>query len=336
MTAELPKTYRKLEVVEPGTDFARATRIVEVPMPSPGPGELLMRNRFAGVNASDPIFAAGGYGNTATPFDIGIESAGEVVAVGAGVAHLKPGDAVMKFGFGGGYAEYRLVKAAEAIPVAAASAAAVSVLIAGLTASIGLEVGELRAGDVVLVTAAAGGVGSYAVQLAQQAGARVVGTCGSEDKAQWLRRHGCERVIDYRREDLATVLAREYPQGIDLVFENVGRRLFDTAVSHLAVFGRVVCIGAVSEYQGGMQWEAVSQVRIYQQLLAKSALVRGFFLPHYPQRFAAHLEKLFGLIAQGAIEAPVDPREFTGIDAVRAAVAHLQGGANLGKVVVRF
>jgi len=334
--SKIPSTYRKLVVVEPSTDFARATRIVEAPLPIPGAGEILMRNRFAGVNASDPIFAAGGYGNTVTPFDIGIESAGEVAAVGEGVNQLRVGDAVMHFGFGGAYAEYRIVKAQEAIALPAASAEAISVLIAGLTASIGLEVAELRAGDVVLVTAAAGGVGSYAVQLARHAGARVIGTCGSEEKAQWLRRLGCERVIDYRREDLAGVLNREYPNGVDLVFDNVGRHMFDVAVAHLAVFGRVLCVGAVSEYQGGMQWESVSQVRIYQQLLFKSALVRGFFLSHYPQRFAAHLETLFALIAQGAISAPVDRHEFQGLETVSAAVAHLHRGGNRGKVVVRL
>jgi len=332
----LPATYRKLLVTEISPDFARATRVVEAPLPRPGADEVLIRNRFAGVNASDPVFAAGGYGNTATPFEIGIESAGEVAALGSAVTHLKPGDAVMHFGFGGGYAEYRVAKASEVIPVPAASAEAVSVLIAGLTASVALEVSELRQGETVLVTAAAGGVGSYSVQLAKQAGAHVIGTCGSGEKAQWLRRLGCDRVIDYRREDVAAVLAAEYPRGVDVVFENVGRELFDIAAANLAVFGRLVSIGAVSEYRGGMQWESVSQVRIYQQLLAKSAVVRGFFLPHYPERFAEHLQKLFGLIGQGAIVAPVDAREFHGIDAVRAAVAHLQGGANSGKVVVRF
>lgn len=335
MTA-LPKTYRKLEVVQPCTDFARATRVVEVPLPSPAPDEVLMRNRFAGVNASDPIFASGGYGNTETPFDVGIESAGEVAAVGSAVTHLKPGDAIMHFGLGGGYAEYRLLKAEAAIPVPRASAEAVSVLIAGLTASIGLEVSELRAGETVLVTAAAGSVGSYAVQLAKHAGAHVVGTCGSAEKAHWLRRLGCDRVIEYRAEDIASVLAAEYPSGIDVVIENVGRQLFDIALAHLAVLGRLVCIGAVSEYRDGMNWEAVSQPRIYQPLLAKSALVRGFFLPHYPQRFADHLQKLFGLIERGTIVAPVDPREFNGIDAVVDAVQHLQAGASHGKVVVRL
>src|SRR5690606_31278407 len=76
-TTMLPKTYKKLVVVAPGPDFAAATRVVEVPLPAPGPTEILIRNRYAGVNASDPVFAAGGYGAAAAPFDVGIDSSGE-------------------------------------------------------------------------------------------------------------------------------------------------------------------------------------------------------------------------------------------------------------------
>jgi NADPH-dependent curcumin reductase CurA len=332
----LPDKFRKLEVINPGPDFRKATRIVEVDVPRLQPDEILVRNRYAGVNASDPVFSSGGYGHTQTPFDIGIESAGEVVAVGSGVTSPAIGAAVLGYDFGGGYAEYRVLKAAQAIPVPEASAAATSILIAGLTASIGLEVGELKSGDTVLVTAAAGSVGSYAVQLARHAGAHVIGTCSSDEKAQWLKSIGCDRPINYKREDFAAVLAAEYPQGIDLVCENVGKKMFDVAVKNLAIFGRVVCIGAVSEYEKGMAWESVDQVRIYHSLLAKSAVIRGFFLPHYPHRFPEHLRKLMTLVAEGKIDAPIDPVEFRGIDSIPDAVEHLHGGRNKGKVLIRF
>jgi NADPH-dependent curcumin reductase CurA len=332
----LPGKFRKLVVTEPGPEFRKATRVVEVDMPALQADEILVRNRFAGVNASDPVFSSGGYGHTQTPFDIGIESAGIVAAVGSGVTTPAIGDAVLGYDFGGGYAEYRVLKAAQAIPVPEASAAATSILIAGLTASIGLEVGELKSGDTVLVTAAAGSVGSYAVQLAKHAGAHVIGTCSSDDKARWLKTIGCDRAINYKREDFAAVLAAEYPQGIDLVCENVGKQMFDVAVKNLAIFGRVVCIGAVSEYEKGMAWESVDHVRIYHSLLAKSAVVRGFFLPHYPHRFPEHLQKLMTLVAEGKISAPIDPVEFRGIDSIADAVDHLHAGKNKGKVLIRF
>lgn len=332
----LPARFRKLVVTDPGPEFRKATRVVEIDMPALQADEILVRNLFAGVNASDPVFSSGGYGHTQTPFDIGIESAGIVAAVGSDVTAPAIGDAVLGYDFGGGYAEYRVLKAAQAIPVPEASAAATSILIAGLTASIGLEVGELKSGDTVLVTAAAGSVGSYAVQLAKHAGAHVIGTCGSDEKAQWLKTIGCDRAINYKREDFAAVLEKEYAQGIDLVCENVGKKMFDVAVKNLAIFGRVVCIGAVSEYEKGMAWEAVEQVRIYHSLLAKSAVIRGFFLPHYPHRFPDHLQKLMTLVAEGKISAPIDPVEFRGMDSIADAVEHLHGGKNKGKVLIRF
>lgn len=332
----LPSTFRKLVVVEPGPDFKKATRIVDVAMPEPAAGEIVIRHKFAGVNASDPVFTSGGYGHTELPFDVGIESGGTVVAVGSGVDNVRVGDDVLVFGFGGGYAEYRKADAATVVPVPEATAEATSILIAGLTASIGLEVGELKAGDTVLVTAAAGSVGSYAVQIARHAGAKVIGTCSSDEKAKWLRELGCERVINYKTEDVDAVLASEYPGGIDLVVENVGKQMFDVALKHLALFGRIVCIGAVAEYENGMNWESVSQVRVYHSLLAKSAVVRGFFLPHYPQRFPEHLSRLMTLVGEGRITAPIDPVEFRGVDAIADAVAHLHAGKNKGKILIRF
>jgi hypothetical protein len=335
----LPRTYRKLIVVAPGPDFAAATRIVEAELPVPGPGELLVRNLYAGVNASDPVAASGGYAQAAPPpFEVGVESCGEVVALGAGVEGFAIGEPVSVLGLGGGYAEYRLATAAQATRVARASPELTSLCVAGLTAAIGLhEAGEMASGETLLVTAAAGGVGSYAVQLAKRAGNHVIGTCSDDGKAAWLRQLGCDRAINYRREDLDAVLSREYPQGIDLVFENVGRHTFDTALRHLAVFGRLVCIGAVSEYSSGLSWEVVSQVRVYRALLGRSASLRGCFLPHYPAEVQRrHLQALTDLLAAGAIKAPIDPHEFRGLESVPDAVAHLHSGGNRGKVLIRF
>jgi NADPH-dependent curcumin reductase CurA len=333
----LPKSYRKLVVTKPGPDLDRATEIVVVPMTPPADDEILMRNLYAGVNASDPVAATGGYGDRPLPFDLGVESAGEVVAVGAAVEHLKVGDHVLAFGSGGGYAEYRLAKAGEVWPVSEATAEITSAFVAGMTAIIGLEVtGEMRRGETVLVTAAAGGVGSYAVQLARLAGNHVIGTCGSDEKARWLRELGCHRAINYHTEDVDAVLTAEYPQGINLVFESVGRKFFDTALNHLAIFGRLVCIGALSEYGDGLQWEAVEEVRVYRRLLATSGSIRGCLLHHYAARIPQYMEKLLGLLAQHHIQAAIDPTEFRGVESVRAAAAHLATGKNRGKVLVRF
>jgi len=333
----LPATCRKLQVVRPGPAFREVTQIVEVPLPVPGPGEVLIRVRYAGVNASDPVASSGGYGIAGLPFDIGVEAGGEVVAVGAGVEGLAPGSAVLSFGMGC-YAEYRVANAAQCIPVARLSPESVSAFIVGITASVGLhETGVLRSGETVLVTAAAGGVGSFAVQLARLAGNRVIGSCGDDAKAEWLRALGCERVINYRTESLGSVLGAEYPHGIDVVFDGVGRSTFDIALQHLAPHGRLVSIGAVSEYAAGVDWERVEDVRIYRTLLARSASVHGCMLPHYaPEVWLQHYRKLEALIAQGSLVAAVDAQSFNGLEAIADAVEYLHRGQNRGKVLVRL
>jgi NADPH:quinone reductase-like Zn-dependent oxidoreductase len=195
-------------VFEPGADFRRAARIVEAELVPPGAEEILLRVRLAGVNASDPMAAAGGYGVASLPFDLGLECGGEVVAVGEGVEEFQVGDSAMFFGLGG-YAEYRRVPAQQAFRVTRLTPEVVSAFVAGITASVGLtETQAMRSGETVLVTAAGGGVGSYAVQLARLAGNRVVATCGDNDKAARLRDLGCERVIQHRRETSARCCRR--------------------------------------------------------------------------------------------------------------------------------
>ncbi len=333
----LPTHYKRLAVFEPGPDFRKAARLVEAELPLPGPGEVLIRTIIAGVNASDPVWASGGYGYTTLPFDVGFESAGEIVAVGSGADTVKVGQHVVVYN-AGGYSEFLRVAAAQVIPIPEATPAAVSAFIAGITASVGLkETKCLRTGETVLVTAAAGGVGSYAVQLAKLAGNRVIGTCSDDGKAAWLKELGCERAINYRREDVDAVLAKEYPQGIDVVFETVGRRMFDIAVKHLAPFGRLVSIGAVSEYVDGVNWEKVEAVRPYMSLLGKSTTLCGCLLPMYPlDVWRRHYDELRTLVADGKLQATVDERIFHGMASIFDAVDYLQSGQNRGKVVVRF
>lgn len=333
----LPTHYKRLVVFEPGPDFRKVALPVETELVMPGPGEVLIRNLIAGVNASDPMWASGAYEFLTPPIEVGCEAGGEVVAVGDGVDGVSVGQHVIYFG-PGGYSEHLRVPAAQVFPVPEVTPEVISAFIVGITASVGLkETGVLRCGETVLVTAAAGGVGSYAVQLAKLAGNHVVGTCSDDGKAAWLRELGCDRVINYRKEDVAEVLAREYPQGINVVFESVGRRMFDVAVEHLAVFGRLVSIGAISEYVDGMNWEKVESVRPYWALQGKCATMCGCLLTYYPQEvWRRHFAELLHLVAAGKLRATVDEKLFRGIDSIYDAVDYLQSGMNRGKVVVHF
>ena len=327
-------TVHKLVATALTPDFRKAAQLVEEEIEGPGPGEVLIRNRVAGVNASDVNMTAGRYDPTATPpFDLGFEAAGVVEAVGEGVTHLAEGDAVAFSMLGRGFRDLAVLPAKLAVPVPEPSPEALSVLVSGLTASIALEqVGEVKEGETVLVTAAAGGTGQYAVQLAKRAGARVLGTCGSDEKADLLRRLGCDRPINYKTESLRQVIKEEAPDGLDVVYESVGGEMFDTALRALAVHGRLVSIGFVSEYVEGA--ERVTDVRVYHRLLAKSASVRGFFLPQFAGHFREHMRRLLGLVASGELTVAIDPTEFRGLASVADAVEHLHSGQSRGKVVV--
>lgn len=332
----MPQTYRKVVAARLTNNFREAAQIVEVPILEPAPDEILVRNLYAGVNATDVNISAGLYHpGKQPPLDLGAEAAGEIVAVGSDVTTFKPGDAVITLRTGCGYREYQTIKARYAIPIPAATPEVMGLVLSGVTASFGLElVGEMKSGETVLITAAAGGTGHLAVQLAKLAGNHVIGTCGSAEKADMLRRLGCDRVVNYRQEDLDAVLAAEYPQGINLVYESVGRRMFDVCVDHLARRGRLVVIGFISEYAG--QPEPVTRARIYHQLMLKSASIRAMFLTHFLEFLPEHLMRLVNLLRDGKLHVELDPTGFCGVESVVDAVEYLHNGGNMGKVIVHF
>lgn len=329
-------TYKKLIATKLTTDFRDAAEIVEETIPDLKPHEVLIRNVYAGINATDVNITAGRYQPGAKPpIELGAEAAGIVEEVGSEVRHLAPGDAVVTSTLGGGYREYNVVRASNALPVDEPSPEALSIMVSGLTASIALEeVGDMSSGETVLVTAAAGGTGQYAVQLAKRAGNHVIGTCGSERKMELLDELGCDHPINYNEENVGDVLQSEYPSGVNLVYEGVGGELFDTCVDALARYGRLLSIGYVSEYKTGAK--KVSSERIYTKLLPKSASIRGFFLPHYAESFAEHMTRLMKLVQSGALHVSIDETVFEGIDAIPDAVEYLHTGESRGKVVVKF
>ena len=361
LPSPVPESYRRVEVHRLTSDFAAATRVVSAPTPSPKRGEVLIERRWTGVNASDVNFTAGRYFGGAKkaaallPFDAGFESVGVVAALGPGVAdahpELAPGQPVATTTYGG-FSEYAVAPAKLVVPVPETSPAAVALLTSGLTASIAMErlggisvfAGRARPSPperrrTVLVTAAAGGTGQIAVQLAKLAGHHVVATCGGEKKARMLAGLGVDRVVDYKTERLKEVLRSEYPRGVDLAYESVGGEMFETAVDALAPHGVLIVIGMMSQYTSGGDdaseaWTPSVYKGLPEKLLWKGASVRGFFLPQHARHFRRHLAGLFELVRSGKMRIEIDPTPFKGLDSVCRAVAHLQGGTSMGKVVV--
>ena len=332
------KTYKKLIAKQFHQDFQSAVEIVEVPIPQPGANEILVGNKFAGINSGfDTLLCQGKvpYVNLTPPFDLGVEAVGEIVAVGEQVRDFQIGDAVVTTTRGGGYREYQLIDANLAIKVSQATPEVLTLMPTGISALVALEkVGEMKTNEVVLVTAAAGGTGHIAVQLAKLAGNHVIGTCSSEQKAELLKELGCDRIINYRTENLDRVLKSEYPNGINLVFDCVGKQVFDTCVANLAIRGRLVVVGFISEY--GKTVEEVCQPRIYHQLFWKAASVRGFLMPLYQEYAVEARDRLFNLFYSGKLKVAADATQFCGIESIPTAVKYLLDGQNCGKVVVRF
>ena len=332
----MANTYKKLVATSFTPQFHEAAEIVEEEIPALASNEVLIKNKYAAVNATDVNITAGRYDpDAAPPLDLGVEAAGVVVDVGADVSSLSEGDAVITSTLGGGYREYNVERVGNAIRVPEASPEALSIVVSGLTASIALEeVGKMSHDETVLVTAAAGGTGHYAVQLAKIAGNHVIGTCSTDEKVELLEQIGCDRPINYEAEEVDEVLNTEYEEGVDLIYESVGGPLFDTCVEALARHGRLLSIGYVSEYQNGPK--PVSRERIYTSLIPKSASVRGVFLPHFREHFSAHTKKLMRLQRSGTLQVFIDDATFDGIESIIDAVAYLQSGKNRGKLVVRF
>ena len=329
-------TYKKIVAHKYSKNFREASEIVSTDIVQPGPSQLLIKTHFGGVNASDVNISGGVYFSDGNfPFDLGCESVGEVIAVGPDVTQFQVGDAVASPQMGSAYSEMLCRDVDQFIKIPHCSPEYLSVSVAGLTASIGLyEAGDMGSGETVLITAAAGGVGNWCVQLAKLAGNHVIGTCSTREKAQELKSLGCDRVVVYSEEALADVLTAEYPDGINLIFEQVGGETFDTCVDHLATRGRMLICGFISEYMGGTQ--EITAPRIYHKLLWKSAQIRAFLYKDWPDHIADHLERLIEQVANGNIKPLLDPTVFDGVDSAADALEYLHSGQNTGKVVVRY
>lgn len=225
----------------------------EVPRPVPGPGQILVRVLAAAANFPDVLLCRGSYQvRVPLPCTLGVELCGEVAATGPGVTGLCPGDRVLGDTAlpHGAFAEYALMDATAAMPAPAVldDAEAAPFYISYQTGWLGLHRrARLAAGETLLVHAAAGGVGSAAVQLGKAAGARVIGVAGGPQKAALARELGADVVIDRHREDFVAVVKDVTSgRGADVVFDPVGGETFTRSTKCVAFEGRILVIGFAS------------------------------------------------------------------------------------------
>jgi len=231
----------------------------EVEVGEPGPGQIRLRQEAAGLNFIDVYHRTGLYPQP-MPFTPGVEGAGVVEAVGPDVTSVKVGDRVAYGGPVGGYAEVRLIPADRvvALPDAVSFEQAAGMMLRGMTAHMLLRrVHEVKAGETILVHAAAGGVGLMLCQWAKALGASVIGTVGSGEKAELARAHGCDHPIVYTRQDFVAEVARITGGAkVPVVYDGVGRDTFMKSLDCLARRGTMASFGnssgAVDPFQPGI------------------------------------------------------------------------------------
>ena len=221
----------------------------EVEVGEPGPRQVRLRQEAAGLNFIDVYHRTGLYPQ-ALPFTPGVEGAGVVEAVGPGVGGIKVGDRVAYAGPIGGYAEQRLIDADRLVelPAAISSEQAGAMLLQGMTAWMLLRaVHPVRAGETILIHAAAGGVGLIVCQWAKALGATVIGAVGSDEKAELARAHGCDHPIVYTRQDLVAEVERITGGAkLPVVYDSVGKDTFLKSLDCLRPRGLMVSFGNAS------------------------------------------------------------------------------------------
>lgn len=308
-------------------------RYVDVERPSPGEGQVLVEVEAAGINYADTMRRRDQYlTRQRFPFTPGSEVAGTVVEVGEGVENASEGDRIVTLLDTGGYADFAVAPATSLIPLPdnLGFDEAAAVPLQGLTAYHVIKTsGALKEGESVLVHAAAGGVGTLAVQMAKLLGAgRVIATAGSPEKLDLARALGADVLIDYTEEDWPEkVLEATDGEGADVILEMVGSDFPEKNLRCLATFGRMVVFGSASGERGTLVPAA---------LMTGCQSVVGFWLVPITQRpdlLHPSLERTLGWISSGDLKLTIGatyPLE-------KAAEAHadLEGRKTTGKLILR-
>ena len=303
----------------------------EVHVPDPEPTQARVRHTSIGVNYIDVYHRMGKYPIPEFPITIGMEAAGVVEAVGDDVTNVAAGDRVAYATRPiGAYAQARVIDASRlvAIPDGIADQAAATLMLKGITSAYLLtRTHVVTSGDVVVVHAAAGGMGLYLCQWAKALGAIVIGTVSNREKAELAKAHGCDHVIDYTSQDFtAEVMEITDGQGCDVVYDGVGKATFTGSLAALATLGHMVSFGNASG--------SVSTIEMA-DLAAKSLTLSRPTLFHYTDT-APELNTLatavFSAIQEGALKPEV--RQVYALKDAAQAHMDLQARATTGATIL--
>lgn len=313
-------------------DGADALRWQELPTPEPKPGEVRVAIQAASLNFPDLLIVRGQYQfKPPLPFVPGAEFAGVVDAVGAGVTHLEPGDAVAALGGTGGFATHACVEASRVLslppgfPVEDGAAFAFTY---GTSHHALIDRGQLKAGETVLVLGAAGGVGTAALQIAKAAGARVIAAASSDEKCALCRQLGADETLNYSTADVRGALkALTGGKGPDVVYDPVGGKLADPVFRSIAWRGRYLVVGFAEGGIPALPWNL--------PLLKGASIVGVFwgeFVKREPAASAVALRQLMQWYAQGHLKPAIFQR--LPMSELKAAYARMGSRQVMGKLVL--
>ena len=308
-------------------------RLTEAARPTPGEGEALLHTRYISLDAANRAWMQGATYRSA--LESGQVMAGGALAevVDSRAAHLAPGDIVFA---DTGWQDYAVLPAKRLakLPALEPMTHLLSVYgVAGLTAYFGLlECGRPKAGETVVVSAAAGSVGSIVGQIAKIKGCRVVGVAGGAEKGRWLVEElGFDAALDYKAGDLRRQMKETIPEGIDVYFDNTGGEIFETSLFAMKTFGRIACCGAVSQYDGAAPPHGPRGIPGL--IVTKRLTLRGFVVMDFDDQREAALRELQGWVASGQIKVQEDIIE--GLENTPAALVGLLAGENRGKRMIK-
>lgn len=309
--------------------------LVESPVPQPGPGQILVRNIYLSLDPTNRIWMSD-MDQYMAPVELGQVMRGGTIGVVEASNHpgFQPGEIVQPLDLG--WQDYVVTSAAQKlhvtpdIPILAYMG---GLGMTAVTAYFGLlDIGKPKPGETVVVSAAAGAVGSIVGQIAKLKGCRVVGLAGSDAKCAWVVGDlGFDACINYRKENVLEALRRECPKGIDVYFENVGGEILDAVLTLINLEARIPLCGLIASYNAD---GPVPGPYMFRNVLMKRALIKGFIVIDYFPRIGEFYAEMPGWLASGKVKWKVDVRQ--GLENAPVILQDLFTGGNTGKLVVQI
>ena len=330
---KLPETMNCIEIPEPGGPEALKTTSRSVP--TPAPSEVLIRVEVAGINRPDCIQRQGNYAPPPGTTDIpGLEVSGEIVAVGVDIKNWSVGDKVAALVAGGGYAEYVAAPFQQCLPIpnglSMIEAAALPEAFFTVWTNV-FERGALKKGETLMIHGGSSGIGTTAIQIASQMGARVIITAGSADKCQACADLGAERTVNYREEDFVEA-AREFGdgKGVDVILDMVGGDYIAKNIKSLAPDGRLVQIAFLQGSKVDINFMSV----MLKRLTFTGSTLRPQSIERKGEIAAALIENVWPLISSGKIK-PVIYKTFA-LNQGAEGHALMESSQHIGKIMLKI